>query len=186
MSSRTTPDRTSASHVMNGPAHDRATSISAFLIRITVALLWIDNLSWKVPPDFGSKDRSGLYYFTSLAVEHPVLAPYTSVVETVVLPHFAIFGWAVFLLEIALAAFLLLGLATRFWALVAIAQSIAIFLSVGASPNEWKWSYFLMAAAHLAVLGLAAGRVWGIDAVLRRRLREGSPGRLARLYLKAS
>lgn len=186
MRSRMTPNGTSEGAVMSGPAHDRATSISAFLIRITVALLWMDNLSWKVPPDFGSKDRSGLYYFTSLAVEHPVLAPYTSVVENVVLPNFAIFGWAVFLLEIGLAVFLLLGLATRFWALVAIAQSIAIFLSVGASPNEWKWSYFLMVAAHLAVFGLAAGRVWGVDAVLRRRVSKGSPGRLARLYLKAS
>lgn len=186
MRSRTTPSDTNRGAVANGPAHDRATSISAFLIRITVALLWMDNLSWKVPPDFGSKDRSGLYHFTSLAVEHPVLAPYTSVVQNVVLPHFAIFGWAVFLLEICLAAFLLLGLATRFWALLAIAQSVAIFLSVGASPNEWKWSYFLMVAVHLAVFGLAAGRVWGIDAVLRRRVSKGSPGRLARLYLKAS
>ncbi len=175
-----------ARELTEGPAHDRATSVSAFLLRIIVALLWIDNLSWKVPPDFGSQDRSGLYYFTSLAVEHPVLVPYSALVENVILPNFALFGWGVFLAEIGLAVGLLLGIATRLWAVVAIAQSIAIFLSVGASPEEWKWSYFLMMAAHLAVLGFAAGRVWGLDAVLRRRVSRSSPSLLGRLYLKAS
>lgn len=186
MTSNRTVERVSAPNVVDGPAHDRATAVSAFLVRIAVGLLWLDNLSWKVPPDFGSKDRSGLYHFTSLAVEHPVFAPYSSLVANVVLPNFAIFGWGVFLVEIGLAVFLLLGLATRLWAVIAIAQSIAIFLSVGASPNEWRWSYFLMVAAHLAVFGFAAGRVWGVDALVRRRVARGSPGRLARLYLMAS
>ena len=85
-----------------------------------------------------------------------------------------------------LSAALLLGLATRFWALVGIAQTVAIFLSVGASPNEWKWSYFLMAAAHLAVLGFAAGRVWGLDSLVRRRVGGRVDGRLAKAYLLAS
>ena len=186
MTTNSTVERVSAPNVVDGPAHDLATTISAFLLRITVGLLWLDNLSWKHPPDFGSKDRSGLYHFTSLAVEHPVFAPYSSLVKNVILPHFAIFGWAAFLVEIGLAVFLLLGLATRLWAVIGVAQSIAIYLSVGASPHEWKWSYFLMVAAHLAVLGLAAGRVWGVDALFRRRVAEGSRGRLARLYLKAS
>jgi hypothetical protein len=42
-----------------------------------------------------------------------------------------------------------------------------------------------MMAAHVAVLGFAAGRVWGIDARLRDRL-AGNQGRLARLYRLAS
>jgi len=167
------------------PAHDRATSVSAVIVRLAVALLWLDNLSWKTPPNFGSDDNSGLYFFTSEAVRYPVLKPYSSLVENVILPHFAPFGWGVFLVEICLAVFLLLGLATRFWALVAIAQSVAIFLSLGAAPNEWKWSYFLMMAAHLAVFGFASGRVWGLDAVLRKRA-AASSSRLSRLYLLAS
>ncbi len=186
MTTHSTVERMSAPRVVDGPAHDLTTRICAFLVRLTVGLMWLDNLSWKVPPDFGSKDQSGLYHFTALAVEHPVFTPYSSVVEYVVLPHFAIFGWGVFFVEIGLAVFLLLGLATRLWAVIGVAQSIAIFLSVGASPHEWKWSYFLMVAAHLAVLGFAAGRVWGVDALLRRRVAKGSQGRLAWFYLKAS
>jgi len=41
----------------------------------------------------------------------------------------------VFLVEIGLAVFLLLGLATRLWAVIAIAQSIAIFLFGGRIPE---------------------------------------------------
>ena len=67
-----------------------------------------------------------------------------------------------------------------------IAQSMAIFLTLGAAPNEWKWSYFLMMAVHLAVLGFAAGRVWGLDARLRARAFSGRRGRLSRWYLLAS
>lgn len=154
--------------------NDRTARISAFVVRIVVGLLWVENLSWKIPPHFGADDNSGLYYFTSLAVEYPLLAPYSAVIENVVLPNFAAFGWGVYIVEICLGLFLLLGLATRFWAVVGLIQTLAIFLSVGAAPNEWKWSYFLMAAAHLAVLGFAAGRVLGVDAVLRRRVTGGS------------
>ena len=154
--------------------NDRTARISAFVVRIVVGLLWVENLSWKTPPQFGADDNSGLYYFTSLAVEYPLLAPYSAVIENVVLPNFAAFGWGVYIVEICLGLFLLLGLATRFWAVVGLIQTLAIFLSVGAAPNEWKWSYFLMAAAHLAVLGFAAGRVLGVDAVLRRRVTGGS------------
>ena len=167
-------------------AHDRVTSICAALLRIIVGLLWVDNLSWKKPPNFGADDGSGLYHFTKLAIDYPVFPPYSSLVKNVVLPNFGFFGWIVFLLEIGLAVFLLLGLATRLWAVIGIVQTVAIFLSVGASPNEWKWSYFLMAGAHLALLGFAAGRVWGLDALLRKRIAGRADGRLAKSYLLAS
>ncbi len=185
-STASTASAQSATPLTTGTAHDRATSISAFVIRIVVGLLWLQNLSWKIPPNFGADDDSGLYHFTKLAVEHPVLPPYSSLIENLVLPHFAPFGWIVFLLETCLAVFLLSGLATRFWALVGIAQTVAIFLSVGAAPNEWPWSYYLMAAAHLAVFGLAAGRIWGLDAVLRPRAAQRRERRVASTYLLAS
>lgn len=165
-------------------ADDRAARISAFIVRVAAGLLFVDNLSWKTPPHFGADDGTGLYFFTKLGIEHPVVAPFSSIIENVVLPNFGLFAWAVFLIEICLAVFLLLGLATRFWAAVGIAQAVAIFLTVGAAPNEWKWSYFLMMATLLAVFGFAAGRVMGIDAILRRRVTGSSMA--ARAYRLAS
>ncbi len=155
------------------------------VLRIGVALLWIQNASWKLPPAFGKGDNSGLYFFTRFAVEHPVLPPYAWFVEHVVLPNFSFFGWLTLLTEAALGAFLLVGLATRFWAVIGVAQSLAITLSVLNAPNEWHWSYYLMVLAHIALFATAAGRVFGVDGVLRPTWAESS-GPLGRLLVRLS
>ena len=87
--------------------------------------------------------------------------------ERFVLPNFTFFGWMVLLIEAALGAFLLIGLATRFWALIGIAQTVAIALSVLNAPHEWYWSYLLMILVHVALFATAAGRYAGLDGVLR-------------------
>ena len=165
-------------------AHDRATLVAGVVLRLAAAYLWYENLSWKNPPDFGQSTGGGLYGFTNGAVTHPVLGVWTAIIQNVVLPNFALFGWFTFLTEAALALFLFLGLATRFWALVGVLQSFAIYFTVGNLPNEWKWSYFLMAATHLAILGIAAGRTLGLDQVLRARITGSSL--TARAYRLAS
>lgn len=159
--------------------------ISVAILRIAVGLLWIQNAAWKVPPDFGQIDDRGLYFWASQAVEYPVLPPYSWFVENIVLPQIGIFGWAILLLEAALGAFLLIGLATRFWALVGIAQSLAITFSVLNAPQEWHWAYYLMILAHLVLLGTAAGRRIGLDGVFRP-IWESSPGRVSSVLKAAS
>jgi thiosulfate dehydrogenase [quinone] large subunit len=164
---------------------DRAAPWAAFGLRVTLGLLWLVNSGWKRPPDFGQNGNRGLYAFTRDAVEHEVFAPFAWVVREVVLPNFRFFGWAVLLTEAALGAFLLLGLATRFWAVVGLVQSAFITLSVLNTPGEWEWSYYLMMAGHLGVFALAAGRVGGLDGLLRPVWgRSGS--RVARALLRAS
>ncbi len=169
----------------DGPARARLGGVSLAVLRIGVALLWIQNASWKVPPDFGEKADKGLFFWASQAVEYPVVAPYSQFVETIVLPNIAVFGWVTLLTEAALGAFLLIGLATRFWAAVGIAQTIAITLSVLNTPHEWHWSYYLMLLAHVTLLGTAAGRSVGLDAVLRP-VWHASTGRVARILMRAS
>jgi thiosulfate dehydrogenase [quinone] large subunit len=163
----------------------RFAGISVAILRIAVGLLWIQNAAWKVPPDFGQVDDRGLYFWASQAVEYPVLPPYSWFVETVVLPQIGVFGWMILLLEAALGAFLLIGLATRFWALVGIAQTLAITFSVLNAPHEWHWSYYLMMLAHLVLLATAAGRTLGLDGVLRP-VWEASPGRVGRILRRVS
>ena len=111
-------------------------------------MLWIQNAACKVPPDFGERENTGLYFFTRFAVDYPVFPPYAALIENVVLPNLPIFWWMTLLVEAGLGAFLLIGLATRFWAVVGVVQSLAITLSVLNAPNEWHWSYYLMILAH--------------------------------------
>jgi len=163
----------------------RLTQACIAVVRIAVAFLWIQNVGWKVPPDFGRADDGGLYHFTRFAVDQPVLPPYAWFVEHVVLPNFTFFGWVTVITEAALGAFLLIGLATRFWAVVGVLQSLVITLSVLHAPNEWHWSYYLMILAHVALFATAAGRSFGVDGVLRPYWLQ-SRGRLAGVLARLS
>lgn len=172
-------------HPDDPPARDRVSRAGLAGVRVLVGLLWLQNSGWKTPPDFGRDAGRGLYRFTTYAVEHEVFGPFAWVVENLVLPNFTFFGWMTLLLEAALGAFLVLGLFTRFWTLVGLAQTTAITLSVLNAPNEWSWAYYLMAAAHVALFATASGRVFGLDGLLRP-LWSTSRTRPARLALVAS
>jgi thiosulfate dehydrogenase [quinone] large subunit len=163
----------------------RVSRLLVAAVRVAVALLWIQNVYWKVPPDFGKRRGADLYRFTKDAVDHPVFAPYAWLVKHVVLPNFTFFGWMTLAAEASIGAFLLIGLATRLWALVGAAQSLVISLAVLKTPNEWHWSYYLMIAAHLMLFAVAAGRAGGLDGVLRPVWRA-SGGPVSRLLLRVS
>ena len=89
------------------------------------------------------------------------------VVNDVILPNWGIFGWVVTFVELGAGGLLILGLATRLAALVALGQQLFLAL-VYASSNRW-----LFEQPHeyvpLFVLALVpAGRAWGLDAWLTR------------------
>jgi len=138
---------------------------AAAALRILVGLLWLYNVAWKRAPDFGQEAESGLYKFTSYAVSHPVFPPYSWVVENIVLKAFTPFGWMVLLAETTLAVLLLTGSWVRLAAVLGLAQSVAIGLSVAFAPEEWPWSYWLMIGAHGLLLFSSAGRVLAVDGV---------------------
>ncbi|MGH9024188.1 MAG: TQO small subunit DoxD [Acidimicrobiia bacterium] len=153
-------------------------------VRIVTGLLWMHGAGWKNPARFAAH-RGFFYDFMADAVTHEVLAPYAWVVRELVLPHFTLFAWAVWLTELLLGVFLLLGLATRFWALIGVVQSSVILLSVANTPNEWGWSYWMMVALHLLLFAIAAGRFGGLDGLLRPYW-QGRDGRRWRLLVRAS
>ncbi|MFD4256222.1 hypothetical protein ACFWR9_00930 [Streptomyces sp. NPDC058534] len=150
----------------------RGQAAAAVFLRVLLGLMWLDNVAWKRPPDFGEESGRGLFHFTSLAVSDPVFPPYSWVVEHLVLPNIEVFGWGVLVVETALAVMLLTGAWVRVAAALGVAQSLAIGLSVAFAPNEWPWSYMLMIGAHVAILFSSAGRMFAVDAV-----RSGFPAR---------
>lgn len=147
-------------------------------VRVLCGLLWLQNVGWKVPPDF-----AGLERFVALGVEEPTLPGFSSLLDRVVQPNIELFGWIVLLTELALAAALLSGLATRLFGLLGAVQGLLIGLTVATAEGEWGWSYWMIVAAHLALLATAAGRWGGLDGILRPRL-AGSPSAPARVYLR--
>lgn len=141
------------------------------LARITVGLLWLANVHWKVPNDFGETSGGGLYKFSESVTRNSPFAPFTWVTEEIVLPNFGIFGWFTLIVETALAMLLIVGYRTKPAALVGAAMSIPIGLSVlyYDRADEWSWAYILMFTAHVMVWASDAGAHLGVDGVLRRR-----------------
>ncbi|MBB4930525.1 hypothetical protein F4561_001345 [Lipingzhangella halophila] len=151
---------------------DRATvrrgpAAAACFLRVLLGLMWLYNVVWKRPPDFGS-ETEGLYHWTAFAVSHPVFPPYSWVVERVVLPNIVPFGWGVLVAETAVAVLLLTGAWVRVAAVLGAGTSLAIAFSVAFAPHEWPWAYWLMIGAHVVVLYSPAGRVLAVDAVRDR------------------
>lgn len=134
-------------------------------LRLLAGLIWLYNVVWKMPPDFGERSNSGLYHFTHLAIEHPVFKPFSWLIEHAVLPYFTAFGWGVLFAESALAVLLLTGTAVRLAALIGIGQSVAIGLSVAESPGEWPWSYAMLIGIHVVLLLAPTTRYAAVDAL---------------------
>jgi len=137
-----------------------------------MGVLWLANLSWKLPPDFGRNDPEGLLYNFRRAEEHAVLPFLRSLVEDVVIPHFTLFGWLVFLVELTAGVLLTLGLFTRVGALVGTVEATIITLLVVRAPHEWFWTYAMFIAINLVLILTPAARRLSVDAWLSRR-----PGR---------
>ncbi len=139
-------------------------------MRGVVGLLWLANLEWKRPPNFGEDRKNGLYKYVDSAITHPVFEPYSWFVEKVIVPNFQLFGWLTLFIEAFLVVCLLLGWRTRLAALIGAGMTVNIFLSVLYYPKsyEWPWSYYLMFAIHLLLFATASGHAFGLDGVVRR------------------
>ena len=56
------------------------------------------------------------------------------------------------------------------------------------APNEWPWTYIMLMTLGFIFMTTGPGRVWGLDRVLRPRLREQTDrgNRLAGLLYRAT
>ncbi len=64
-----------------------------------------------------------------------------------------------------------MGFMSRLGALVAIGMSLQLTVGLAHTPDEWEWSYILMVLLSVVLFGLAPGRYFGLDRLLRPRLK---------------
>ncbi len=88
------------------------------------------------------------------------------------IPHIQVFGWLVWLVEFSVFITMILGLFTRLGALSAIGISLQLYIGLANVPRpfEWEWTYGMIVALSIAMLAATPGRVFGVDAWLRRKL----------------
>ncbi len=146
------------------------------VLRLGLGLLWLANIHWKVPSDFGKSNSSGLFKYVDPAKRGPaVFDPFTWLLDKLIIPNFTLFGWFTLLSEILLAACLLAGWKVRWMSLVGAGLSVSIGLSVVnyTKVQEWPWSYILMVVAHLGLFAMASGKVFGADGLRSDNARRG-------------
>ncbi len=136
--------------------------------RAIIGVLWLFSLRWKLPPDFMPAEGRGLMDWLELEVAHAAFPLYGLFVEQVVLPNFTLFAWLIFLTELAVGLSLLTGAFTRFGALLGLGLSLNLGIGLLEVPDEWPWSYAMLAMWHGVFLVTGAGRVWGLDGLGRQ------------------
>jgi hypothetical protein len=124
------------------------------ILRWTAALLWLANVNWKVPPNFGRTGERcvALCRYVETGADFPVVPGSAWFFEHVASPNLAAFGWMTLISESILVVLLVSDRFVRTAALVGMAMSTGIGLAVANAEHEWYWSYLLMIALHLAIL----------------------------------
>ncbi|CAA9435231.1 hypothetical protein AVDCRST_MAG82-2418 [uncultured Rubrobacteraceae bacterium] len=194
---------------------ERSLTVLAIAIAsIGLGYLFFTQLWWKLPPDFGCRDdftSGGLCFFLQHSVDEAnasntllkanifesrpgseLSVPIgfatqlnAAFIENVVQPNIRWFGYVVWGTEAWIFLSLCLGFFSRLGALAAIGMSMQLMIGLAHTPNEWEWSYILMVLLSVAMFGLAPGRYFGLDRLLRPRLKALSErgSRVGRLLL---
>jgi uncharacterized membrane protein YphA (DoxX/SURF4 family) len=152
-----------------GDTGSRLTPWALAALRIFAGALWLANLSWKLPPDFGRDDPEGLLYNFRRAEQDAVFGFLQTFMRDTVIPNFTTWAALVFAVEALAGVLLVLGLATRLGALVGLAQSVIITLLVVQAPGEWFWTYAMLIAIQAVLLVTPSAERLSVDRLLARR-----------------
>jgi hypothetical protein len=96
------------------------------------------------------------------------------IVKNVIAPNVQFWGYVIWWSEFAIFVLLFLGLFTRLGGLIALGVAAQLTLGLAGVPipgdYEWEWAYIQIVVLAVLMIGLAPGRVLGLDALLRRWL----------------
>ncbi len=139
------------------------------LVRMFVGYLWLQQLFWKLPPDF-----AGLHKYVVTESHYAFFPGYASFVQQVFLPHFIVLGTAVWLAELLVALSLMFGVLSRLGALLATLLAVQLYIGLAVAPGEWYWTYGMLVLLGVVLAAIPAGRRLGVDQWLAPRLGEGA------------
>jgi uncharacterized membrane protein YphA (DoxX/SURF4 family) len=154
------------------PAHGLVPGWPLAVFRIAFGLLYLDMAFQKAP----WRGYGWLEAFIRKEIDHPTFPWMAAFLRDVVLAHFGLFGALTFVTEATLGVALLLGLFTRVAAVIGMLWQINIALQAFNVPGEWYWIWPLLVLPQFTFAAAGAGRVLGLDAILRRRRSAGRTG----------
>jgi thiosulfate dehydrogenase [quinone] large subunit len=156
----------------------RLPGLSIGLLRMMFGMLWLQAALQKAPWVINAQgQRFGwLSNWLWTETQHPTFGFYKALLEHVVLPHFTVFGYVSFVVELALGISLLLGLLTVLSGMGGALWQCNIAIGSYAVPGEWGWLWPLLIAPHLVFAFSHAGRSVGVDLFLSHWLSKDPTG----------
>ena len=146
------------------PEQRSARNLGIWGLRVLMGSMWWQQTLWKIPPNF-----DGLQYWMQQEADHAAIALQGALVRDVVLPHLAVFGPLVYLVELLIGVSLLLGLFSRVGATLGLLMGLNLWLGLYSAEGEWPWTYMFLAMIQAWFVIEPPGRALGTDALLNQR-----------------
>ncbi len=167
-----------AHNLSRDPAQRTARHATIWLFRVLIGTMWFQGSLWKLPLPVSG----GFQYWTGQLAEHSAYAWHAALVRDVLLPNIGLLDPAVYLTETFMAVALMLGVAVRLAGIIGVLFMLNLWIGLYHSGGEWPWNYLFCAFLHGFFFLHRAGRSWGADAVLARRLAADQPFERALRY----
>ena len=155
-----------AHNLSRDPAQRTGRHAAIWFMRVLIGTMWFQGSLWKLPLPVSS----GFQYWTGQLAEHSAYAWHAGFARDVLLPNIHLLDPFTWLVETGLAVALMLGVGVRLAGVGGILFMLNLWIGLYHSPVEWPWNYLFCAFVHAFFILDRAGRSWGIDAVLARRL----------------
>ncbi len=153
------------------PEQRTARNLGIWGLRVLMGSMWWQQTLWKIPPNF-----AGLQYWIQQEADHAAIALQGALVHDVVLPHLAVFGPLIYLVELLIGVSLLLGLFSRVGATLGLLMGLNLWLGLYSAEGEWPWTYMFLVMIQAWFVIEPPGRVLGTDVLLTQRTRSHSAG----------
>lgn len=159
-----------------GDGHFQASAVGMALVRIFLGAFFLfDGIHTLMKQDTFLKLLFNATAVHGSFVKGSAWAGYEGFLLKTVHPHYTLFGWIIMLAMVLIGLFFLFGFLTRLAALIAIPITLFFLLATwqGAAPSFGNYAPMYAHTGFLvmefAVFIAAAGRTWGIDAILARK-----------------
>ncbi len=145
------------------------------VLRITLGVFWLLQLSWKPPPTFGCPN-GGLCLWLDIEIAKPVIPLYAEFVKAIVRPNAILFGWITTFVEAGIGLSLVFGAFTRLGALVGVAWSFNLLLGLANHSDEAGWYYGMLIMLNILFVAIGASGQLSIDRMRGWKLWWGRAG----------
>jgi hypothetical protein len=139
--------------------------VTIWLMRALIGGMWLEGSLWKLPLPVSG----GLSYWMDLMGANAAFDIYGTAIKSILIPALPLLNPLIFLVEITLAASLMLGIGVRFGAMLGVAMSLNLWIGLYHYQPEWPWIYLFIAMLHVFFALDNAGGSLGLSAILRRR-----------------